>query len=76
MAAGQLCRLLEVPAFAEHEVGEKIEAVSYTHLDVYKRQLQHTVETLLAQRILRGDVLPGQTLVCDEQNGELVISAK
>ena len=25
MAAGQLCRLLEVPAFAEHEVGEKIE---------------------------------------------------
>ena len=25
MAAGQLCRLLEVPAFAEQEVGEKIE---------------------------------------------------
>ena len=25
MAAGQLCRLLEVPAFAENEVGEKIE---------------------------------------------------
>ena len=24
-AAGRLCRLLEVPAFAEHEVGEKIE---------------------------------------------------
>ena len=41
-----------------------------------RRYLQHTVETLLAQRILRGDVLPGQTLVCDEQNGELVISAK
>ena len=34
-----------------------------------RRYLQHTVETLLAQRILRGDVLPGQTLVCDEQNG-------
>ena len=28
------------------------------------------------QRILRGDVLPGQTLVCDAQNGELVITAK
>ena len=41
-----------------------------------RRYLQHTVETLLAQRILRGDVLPGQTLVCDAQNGELVITAK
>ena len=41
-----------------------------------RRYLQHTVETLLAQRILRGDVLPGQTLVCDVQNGELVINAK
>ena len=41
-----------------------------------RRYLQHTVETLLAQRILRGDVLPGQTLVCDVQNGELVIAAK
>ena len=41
-----------------------------------RRYLQHTVETLLAQRILRGDVLPGQTLVCDVQNGDLVISAK
>ena len=30
----------------------------------------------VAQRILRGDVLPGQTLVCDAQNGELVITAK
>ena len=41
-----------------------------------RRYLQHTVETLLAQRILRGDVLPGQTLVCDVQNGELVITTK
>ena len=41
-----------------------------------RRYLQHTVETLLAQRILRGDVLPGQTLVCDVQNSELVITAK
>ena len=41
-----------------------------------RRYLQHTVETLLAQRILRGDVLPGQTLVCDVQNGKLVITAK
>ena len=41
-----------------------------------RRYLQHTVETLLAQRILRGDVLPGQTLVCDVQHGELVINAK
>ena len=41
-----------------------------------RRYLQHTVETLLAQRILRGDVLPGQTLVCDVQNGELTITAK
>ncbi len=41
-----------------------------------RRYLQHTVETLLAQRILRGDVLPGQTLRCDVQDGELVIAAQ
>ena len=41
-----------------------------------RRYLQHTVETLLAKRILRGDVLPGQTLLCDLRNGELQIDVK
>ena len=38
-----------------------------------KRYLQHTVETLLAHRILKGDVLPGQTLEVTVENGELAV---
>ena len=38
-----------------------------------KRYLQHTVETLLAHRILKGDVLPGQTLEVTVKNGELAV---
>ena len=37
-----------------------------------RRYVQHTVETLLAKRILRGDVIPGQPLTCGVENGELV----
>ena len=39
-----------------------------------KRYLQHTVETLLAHRILKGDVLPGQTLEVTVKNGELAVA--
>ena len=39
-----------------------------------KRYLQHTVETLLAHRILKGDVLPGQTLEVTVENGELAVA--
>ena len=38
-----------------------------------KRYLQHTVETLLAHRILKGDVLPGQTLEVTVRGGELAV---
>ena len=38
-----------------------------------RRYVQHTVETLLAKRILRGDVIPGQPLTCGVENGELII---
>ena len=38
-----------------------------------KRYLQHTVETLLAHRILRGDVLPGQTLEVTVRDGDLAV---
>ena len=37
-----------------------------------RRYVQHTVETVLSKRILRGDVLPGQTVTVDAVDGELV----
>ena len=40
-----------------------------------RRYLQHTVETLIAQRILRGDVKPNATLRVDAKNGGLVVEA-
>ena len=40
-----------------------------------RRYLQHTVETLIAQRILRGDVKPNATLRVDVKDGELVVEA-
>ena len=41
-----------------------------------RRYVQHTVETLLARRLLEGSILPGQTLAVDVKNGELVIRAE
>ena len=38
-----------------------------------RRYLQHTVETLLARRIIRGDVAPNTTLRVDLKDGALVI---
>ena len=38
-----------------------------------RRYLQHTVETILSRKLLRGDILPGQTVNVDEENGELII---
>ena len=37
-----------------------------------RRYLQHTVETLLAKKILAGQVLPGQTVTVDAKGDELV----
>ena len=36
-----------------------------------RRYIQHTVETMLSKRLLRGDVAPGQTVTVDAQDGEL-----
>jgi len=38
-----------------------------------RRYLQHTVETMLSRRILRGDLTPGDTVTVDAANGELVL---
>ena len=38
-----------------------------------RRYVQHTVETLIARKILKGDVLPGQTLEVEVQGDELCI---
>ena len=36
-----------------------------------RRYVQHEVETLIARKILRGDILPGTTLEVTVENGEL-----
>ena len=38
-----------------------------------RRYVQHTVETMLSKRLLRGQVLPGQTVTVDAVDGELVM---
>ena len=38
-----------------------------------RRYVQHTVETMLSKRLLRGDITPGQTVIVDAENGELVM---
>ena len=38
-----------------------------------RRYVQHTVETMLSQKILSGTVLPGQTVKVDARNGELMM---
>ncbi|MGN1015835.1 MAG: ATP-dependent Clp protease ATP-binding subunit, partial [Faecousia sp.] len=38
-----------------------------------RRYVQHTVETMLSKRILRGDINPGQTVLVDAENGELTM---
>ncbi len=38
-----------------------------------RRYVQHTVETMLSKRILRGDITPGRTVTIDTENGELVM---
>ncbi len=38
-----------------------------------RRYLQHTVETLLAKRIVKGDITPNTTLTVSVQNGALIV---
>ena len=38
-----------------------------------RRYVQHTVETMLSKKILRGDVAPGQTITVDVADGELIL---
>ncbi len=39
-----------------------------------RRYVQHTVETMLSKRILEGNIIPGQTVTVDYQNGELTLN--
>jgi len=39
-----------------------------------RRYVQHTVETLIARKILKGEVLPGQTMQVEVRDGELIIA--
>ena len=38
-----------------------------------RRYLQHTVETMLSKRILKGDLTPGTTVTVDAADGELIL---
>ena len=38
-----------------------------------RRYVQHTVETMLSKRLLRGDVTPGQTVTVDVRDGTLTL---
>ena len=38
-----------------------------------RRYVQHTVETMLSKKLLRGDIIPGQTVTVDEVDGELIL---
>ncbi|MBR3973335.1 MAG: ATP-dependent chaperone ClpB [Oscillospiraceae bacterium] len=38
-----------------------------------RRYVQHTVETMLSKKLLRGDILPGQIVTVDAENGQLVM---
>lgn len=38
-----------------------------------RRYVQHTVETMLSKRLLRGDITPGETVTVDAVDGELVM---
>ena len=38
-----------------------------------RRHVQHTVETMLSKRLLRGDITPGQTVTVDAVDGELTM---
>ena len=38
-----------------------------------RRYVQHTVETMLSKKILRGDLTPGQTVTVDAVDGEVIL---
>ncbi len=38
-----------------------------------RRYVQHTVETMLSKRLLQGNILPGQTVTVDAEDGELLL---
>ena len=40
-----------------------------------RRYVQRTVETLIARRILAGDITPGSALLVDAENGSLTVKA-
>ena len=41
-----------------------------------RRYVQHTVETMIAKKVLEGSILPGETITVDAVNGELILRTK
>ncbi len=41
-----------------------------------RRYVQHTVETMIARKVLEGSILPGETITVDTANGELILRTK
>ena len=41
-----------------------------------RRYVQHTVETMIAKKVLEGSILPGETITVDTANGELILRTK
>ena len=39
-----------------------------------RRYVQHTVETMLSKKLLRGEILPGQMVTVDAVDGELILN--
>jgi len=38
-----------------------------------RRYVQHTVETMLSKKLLSGEIIPGQTVTVDNQDGKLIL---
>ena len=38
-----------------------------------RRYVQHTVETMLSKKILKGELVPGQTVTVDAVDGDIVM---
>ncbi len=46
---------------------------SASALRLLRRYVQHTVETLIARKILSGQLNPGEELLVDVEDGQLIV---
>ena len=52
--------------------GDNVDLELYADTPEDMAELMDTVETMLSKRLLRGEVLPGQTVTVDSRDGELI----